>query len=348
MKILITSLLLLLGSILLFLRDDNVDDELIVKETKKEVVVKKLIKKNFERKLKFSGFTEASRIVILKSQVEGKISSKFFEKGKAYKAGAQLILIDPEDKIAKLKEMEALLNQRKKEYEVAENLFNKGFRSEVKLSESRTNFEKALALFEKSQVELNNTKIYVPFDSIVEDSFVELGDYLKKGDPIAKVVDLDPIFITINITEKEINKIKKGQIASIKISENLYQGKVNYVSRTADKLTRNFKVQVELSNKDKTIISGLSSEIQIGTENDSAFFITSSLISLDNKGILGIKVIIDNKVSFLPIEVLSDVGNGYWVKLKKNITEDILIITQGGEYVIDGDLISFKFEENVQ
>ena len=348
MKILIISFLLLISSVLLFLRDDNVDNDLIVKETKKEVVVKKLTKKNFEKKLKFSGFTEASRIVILKSQVEGKISSKFFEKGKAYKAGTQLILIDPEDKIAKLKEMEALLNQRKKEYEVSENLFNKGFRSEVKLSESRTNFEKALALYEKSQVKLNNTKIYVPFDSIVEDSYVELGDYLKKGDPIAKVVDLDPIFITINITEKEIDKIKKGQTASIKISDNLYQGKVNYVSRTSDRLTRNFRVQIKLSNKNNDIISGLSSEIQIGTENDSAFFITSSLISLDNQGILGIKAVIDNKVSFVPIEVLSDVGNGYWIKLKKLITEDILIITQGSEYVIDGDLISFKFEEHVQ
>ena len=348
MKILIISFLLLLSSSLLFLRDDDADNNLIVKETKKEVIVKKLIKRKFEKKLKFSGFTEASRIVILKSQVEGKISSKFFEKGKAYKAGVQLILIDPEDKIAKLKEMEALLNQRKKEYEVAENLFKKGFRSEVKLSESRTNFEKALALYEKSQVKLNNTKIYVPFDSIVEDSYVELGDYLKKGDPIAKVVDLDPIFITINITEKEIDKIKKGQTASIKISEKLYEGKVNYVSRTSDKLTRNFKVQIKLSNTNNDIISGLSSEIEIGTKNESAFFISSSLISLDNNGILGIKVIVNNKVSFIPIDVLSDVGNGYWIKLKKLIAEDILIITQGSEYVIDGDLISFKFEENVQ
>jgi len=348
MKILITSFLLLLTSIYLLFRDDDVDDEIIVKEIKKEVVVKKLVKKRFEKKLKFSGFTEASRIVILKSQVEGKISSKFFEKGKAYKAGSQLILIDPEDKIAKLKEMEALLNQRKKEYEVAENLFKKGFRSEVKLSESRTNFEQALALYEKSQVKLNNTKILVPFDSFVEDSFVELGDYLKKGDSIARVVDLDPIFITINITEKEIDKIKKGQVASIKISDNLYKGKVNYVSRTADKLTRNFKVQVKLSNINNNIISGLSSEIQIGTKNDSAFFISSSLISLDSQGILGIKVILNDRVSFIPIEILSDVGNGYWVKLKKLIAEDILIITQGSEYVSDGDLISFKFEENVQ
>jgi multidrug efflux system membrane fusion protein len=348
MKILIISFFLLLTSVFLFLKDYDVSDELIVEETKKEVVVKKLVKKNFEIKRKFSGFTEASRIVILKSQVEGKISSKFFDKGKAYKAGTQLILIDPEDKIAKLKEMEALLNQRKKEYEVAENLFKKGFRSEVKLSESRTNFEKALALYENSQVKLNNTKIFVPFDSIVEESYVELGDYLKKGDPIAKVVDLDPIFISINVTEKEIDKIKKGEKASVKILDSFYEGEVNYVSRTADKLTRNFKVQIKLSNPNNKIISGLSSEIEIGTKNDSAFFIASSLISLDSQGILGIKIILNDKVSFLPIEVLSDVGTGYWIKLKKLVAQDILIITQGSEYVTDGDLISFKFEEDAQ
>ena len=348
MKILIISFFLLLTSVFLFLKDDDVSDELIVEETKKKVVVKKLEKKNFEIKLKFSGFTEASRIVILKSQVEGKISSKFFDKGKTYKAGTQLILIDPEDKIAKLKEMEALLNQRKKEYEVAEKLFKKGFRSEVKLSESRTNFEKALALYENSQVKLNNTKIFVPFDSIVEESYVELGDYLKKGDPIAKVVDLDPIFISINVTEKEIDKIKKGEKASVKILDSFYEGEVNYVSRTADKLTRNFKVQIKLSNPNNKIISGLSSEIEIGTKNDSAFFIASSLISLDSQGILGIKIILNDKVSFLPIEVLSDVGTGYWIKLKKLIAQDILIITQGSEYVTDGDLISFKFEEDAQ
>ena len=70
--------------------------------------------------------------------------------------------------------MEALLIQRKKEYEVAENLFKKGFRSEIKLSKSRTNFENALALYEKSQVDLNNTKVLIPFDSIIDDSFVLL------------------------------------------------------------------------------------------------------------------------------------------------------------------------------
>ena len=189
-----------------FLKDNEKKEKTYAVETKKTVAVEKIKKKQFSNSIKLSGFTEASRIVTIKSQVEGLVGNKDFSKGIFYKAGKQLIIIDPEDKIAKVKEMEALLNQRKKEYEVAENLFQKGFRSEVKLSESRTNFENALALFEKSQVELNNTKVVMPFDSSVEDSYVELGDYVKKGDPIARVVDLNPIYINLSATEKEIGK----------------------------------------------------------------------------------------------------------------------------------------------
>ncbi len=343
MKIFLVISSLLIISIFFFYKEEaEVSDEIEIKLDKK-VEVKKLQKESFTKTLKFSGFSEASRIVIIKSQVEGKVSSKSFEKGKFYKAGSQLVLIDPEDKIARLKEMEALLNQRKKEYEVAEKLFKKGFRSEVKLSESRTNFENALALYEKSQVELNNTKILIPFDSSIEDSFIELGDYVKKGDKIAKIVDLDPIFVKVNVTENVINNLKLNQTTSIIIANKSYEGLISYISKTSDPLTRNFRVEIKINNKQKQIISGLSSEVRIELSKEDAYFIPSSLISLDDQGKIGIKVVQEKKVLFLTIDIISDTGNGYWVNSnsKKNL-EDYMLITQGHEYVIEGENVVIK------
>ena len=343
MKIFLVISSLLIISIFFFYKEETeVSDEIEIKLDKK-VVVKKLQKESFTKTLKFSGFSEASRIVIIKSQVEGKVSSKSFEKGKFYKAGSQLVLIDPEDKIARLKEMEALLNQRKKEYEVAEKLFKKGFRSEVKLSESRTNFENALALYEKSQVELNNTKILIPFDSTIEDSFIELGDYVKKGDKIAKIVDLDPIFVKVNVTENVINNLKLNQTTSIIIADKSYEGLISYISKTSDPLTRNFRVEIKINNKQKQIISGLSSEVRINLSKEDAYFIPSSLISLDDQGKIGIKVVQEKKVLFLTIDIISDTGNGYWVNSnsKKNL-EDYMLITQGHEYLIEGENVVIK------
>ena len=343
MKIFLVISSLLIISIFFFYKEEaEVSDEIEIKLDKK-VVVKKLQKESFTKTLKFSGFSEASRIVIIKSQVEGKVSSKSFEKGKFYKAGSQLVLIDPEDKIARLKEMEALLNQRKKEYEVAEKLFKKGFRSEVKLSESRTNFENALALYEKSQVEFNNTKILIPFDSTIEDSFIELGDYVKKGDKIAKIVDLDPIFVKVNVTENVINNLKLNQTTSIIIADKSYEGLISYISKTSDPLTRNFRVEIKINNKQKQIISGLSSEARINLSKEDAYFIPSSLISLDDQGKIGIKVVQEKKVLFLTIDIISDTGNGYWVNSnsKKNL-EDYMLITQGHEYVMEGENVVIK------
>ena len=338
MKIFLVISSFLLISFFFLTKDKDEKTKKVEIKLDKNVIVEKLRKESFTKILKFSGFSEASRIVIIKSQVEGKISSKSFEKGKFYKAGSQLVLVDPEDKIAKLKEMEALLNQRKKEYEVAEKLFKKGFRSEVKLSESRTNFENALAKYEKSQVELNNTKILVPFDSTIEDSFVELGDYVKKGDNVAKIVDLNPILVKINVTENDIKNLKLNQSTEVIISNQSFNGLVSYISKTSDPETRNFRIEVQIDNTKKNIISGLSSEVKIKLSKEDAYFIPSSLISLDNEGKIGIKVVKDKKVIFLVIEIISDTGNGYWVdSIEKKNLEDFMLITQGHEYVIEGE-----------
>ena len=340
MKITTLIILFSLGIIFLFFKKEDPIDSIEKIETKKKVEVKIFNKSKFSKKIKLRGFSEASRTVILKAQVDGRISTKQFDKGNFYKAGTQLLLIDPEDKVAKVKEMEALLNQRKKEYEVAESLFKKGFRSEVKLSQSLTNFENALALYEKSQVALNNTKVSMPFDSTIEDSYIELGDYLKKGDSIAKVVDLDPIFISSSANEKEINNIRINQNARVKIGDNFFDGKVNYISKTSDPNTRSFKIQVEVQNKDYKILSGLTSEIQILGPSTEAFFIPSSLVTLNNAGKIGVKIIFDDKVKFIPIQIISDTGDGYWINLKElNKNEFIDIIIQGQDFTVEGEQV---------
>ncbi|MBH43311.1 MAG: hypothetical protein CMP25_00780 [Rickettsiales bacterium] len=309
------------------------------------VLVEKIEVSKFNKKIILRGQTQHSRQVIIKSQVEGKISAINFSKGSNVSAGDIIVLIDPEDKIAKQKEMEALLEQRKKEYEVAEKLFKGGFRSEVKLSESRTNFEKALASFEKSQVALNNTKVMIPFDSFLEDSFVELGDYLKKGDKIVKIVDLDPMFLSAFANESEVMSLKVNQEGfAILNNGEKFKGHINYISSSADTNTRNFKIQLEIKNPKKKILSGLSGEIQVDLAPTNAFFIPASVVTLSQNGDLGIKIIKDNKVKFFKINIISDTGKGFWIKT--NNFNELLLISRGQEFVIEGESVDYEFLVN--
>ncbi len=327
------------------LKDSNKESfEIITTPVKKTVQVMKINTENYSRKLIFRGYTEYSRSVTLKSQIDGKISSIYFKKGVHVKAGKKLLLIDPEDKVAKVKEMEALLDQRKKEYKIAENLFKKGFRSELSLSKARVNFETALAKFEKSQVELNNTEIIIPFDSFLDVSYVELGDYLKKGDQIVKIVDLDPIYFTATVSEKDIGNIYIGQNGTVKLTNgSSNSGVVNYISASSDKQTRKFKIQMEIKNNNSRILSGLTGEVQINLNPDMSFFIPSSIITLNETGELGIKLVENKKVKFQSIKVLSDTGSGYWIENFNNLNE-IDVITMGQEYVLDGEEVNLVYQ----
>ena len=112
----------------------------------------------------------------------------------------------------------------------------------------------------------------MPFASIIDESYVELGDYLKKGDSIVKIVDLDPLHINLTANENEINKIRLNQQAKVTIGENYLTGRINFISKTSDIETRNFEIQVEIQNNNNMIFSGLSSEIEIQLEAISAFY----------------------------------------------------------------------------
>lgn len=308
-----------------------------------KVLVKFLEPQLFSKKLILRGFTESSRSITLKSQVEGKVEGISFYKGSDVVKGEKILTIDPEDKVAILKEMEALLDQRKKEYEIAEKLFSKGFRSELNLSKAKVRYETALAKFEKSKVDLNNTKILIPFDSFIEESFVELGDYVKKGDKVVKIVDLNPILLTSTVSEQNINLLKIGQKGKIKLANGLETyGHLNYISSTSDVKTRKFKVQIEIKNKNNQILSGQTGEVQIKLNPEDSYFIPSSVITLDNNGNLGVKVVKDKKVNFTKITIISDTGDGYWVE--KFGDDNVILITRGQEYVSIGETVEIKFD----
>lgn len=344
-KIFLFLILIFFSFKLVNFKDKNeVNEKNDIKNITQKILVKKIFNEPYSKKIILRGNTESSRTVIIKAQVEGKISSVNFKKGNFVKAGKQIILIDPEDKIAKSKEMEALLDQRKKEYEVAEKLFKKGYRSEVRLSESRTKFENSLALYEKSQVELNNTKILIPFDSFLEESYIELGDYVKKGDKVAKVVDLDPMYLTCSATEKEVINLVKGQAGVAKLSNGEeIEGFINYISSSANKKTRNFIVQLEVKNSEKKILDGISGEIHINLKKQNAFFVPSSVITLNEIGQVGIKIVENKKVRFKKIEILSDTGEGYWIKNDNKDYVDLVIL--GQDYVLDGEIVNPTFSK---
>jgi len=182
-------------------------------------------------------------------------------------------------------------------------------------------------------VELNRTEVKAPFSGYIE-KIVKPGNFLERGQICATIIQLNPITFVAEVPESDINKVNEGQQVVLNlITGETIEGKLTFVSKSASSLTRTFKVEAEIENKNGLIRDGITSEMIIRTSKIKAHKITPSVLMLNDKGILGIKVIRDLEiVKFLPVTILEDSEDGIWVT---GIPNQIQLITQGQGFVED-------------
>ena len=180
-------------------------------------------------------------------------------------------------------------------------------------------------------VELNRTEVKAPFSGYIE-KIVKPGNFLERGQICATIIQLNPITFVAEVPESDINKVNEGQQVVLNlITDETIEGKLTFVSKSASSLTRTFKVEAEIENKNGLIRDGITSEMIIKTSKIKAHKITPSVLMLNDKGILGIKVIRDLEiVKFLPVTILEDSEDGIWVT---DIPNQIQLITQGQGFV---------------
>ena len=184
-------------------------------------------------------------------------------------------------------------------------------------------------------------KVNAPFDGYLETFSVKEGDYLNIGAVCATIIDPDPMRLVAEVSEKEISLVKVGAKAFAKLITGKRIGViVSFVSTSANKGTRTFRVEIEVENSDRSIRDGVSVEIVILGSEILAHKISPSILMLGDAGELGIRTVSEtNQVEFNPIQILEDTIEGIWIS---GLPEQTRIITIGQEYVFQGQTVNVK------
>ena len=184
-------------------------------------------------------------------------------------------------------------------------------------------------------------KVKAPFDGYLETFSVKEGDYLNTGAVCATIIDPDPMRLIGEVSEKEINFVKVGAKAVAElISGKKVEGVVSFVSTSANKGTRTFRVEIDVKNSDRSIRDGVSAQIAIEGDTILAHKISPSILMLGEAGELGIRTVNeDDQVEFKKIDILEDSMEGIWIT---GLPKNTRIITVGQEYVFQGQTVNVK------
>jgi len=77
--------------------------------------------------------------------------------------------------------------------------------------------QRAISALAQAELNLKYTKIYAPVTGVLSKRSVEPGQVLQAGQPLFSIVNLDDIWTTANFKETQLENMKVGQKAKIKV-----------------------------------------------------------------------------------------------------------------------------------
>ncbi len=290
------------------------------------------------KSLALTGQTEPSRRATLKAETAGRIVAVEADKGASVKEGDVIARLAMNDRQSRLDEARALVKQRQIEYDAAQSLSSKGFQTQIRLAETRSLLEAAQAQLRRIELDIEYTAVRAPFDGVLQDRVAELGDYVGIGDPVAVVVDLDPVLAVAQLSEREAAAVRRNNDGRARlVTGEVVDGRVRYVSVVGSAGTRTFRVELELENAGNRIPAGLTAEISLPIESVAAHRLSPAALTLNDAGIVGVKTVDENDiVRFHAAELVGAGPDGVWIG---GLPHQVTIITIGQEFVLPGQAV---------
>ncbi|MEL6532051.1 MAG: efflux RND transporter periplasmic adaptor subunit [Pseudomonadota bacterium] len=269
--------------------------------------------------------------------------------------------------IARQDEAEAALTAAQIDANAASRLSESGFASETRaattaaslraaeaairsaaagVEAASSGIESAEAGVTRAEEEISRLEIVAPFAGLLETDTAEIGSLLQPGVPCATIIELDPMKLVGFVPESQVDRLELGRGARAVLSSGReITGDVTFLSRSADPQTRTFRVEVTVDNADLSIRDGQTADIFLATAGEPAHLLPGSAMTLNDDGQLGMRIVEDGIVAFVPIRVLRDTQNGVVVT---GLPEEADVIVVGQEFVTQGVPVRVSYQELTQ
>jgi membrane fusion protein (multidrug efflux system) len=210
------------------------------------------------------GETEAWQDVRLAADKDGQVEWIGPHEGQEVIKGQLLAKIDASALKAALDHAEASFNLADKIYQRRKLLFEKEVIAQEELDKSEAERAFALSNLKQVRTEYERGFVHAPINGIVNQFYVDAGEFVGRGAPIADVVDMDKLKINVNVPELDVRYLQAGQQVLVTVDafpDKQLPGTIDFVAYKADQATKTFDVRVEIDNTDHTIRPGMVARV---------------------------------------------------------------------------------------
>ncbi|MFI4998407.1 MAG: efflux RND transporter periplasmic adaptor subunit [Reyranellales bacterium] len=280
--------------------------------------------------LEQTGNTQAFNTVDLVARVEGFLTKINYQDGAYAKKGDLLFQIDPTTYVTKVKQAEAELAsskaqllQAQAEFYRQETLLRQNVTAQNTYDQAKAKRDSAAASVDNqvanltvAQANLDYTMVAAPFDGIVTRHLISVGELVgaTSATQLASIVQLDPIYVSFNMSEQDILKVRSNlaerrltleQLAQVPLEVGLmneegypHKGNLNYVAPEVDTSTGTVLVRGLFKNPNRDLLPGFFVRVRVptGLGQKSALLVPNRVLAEDQAGSYLLVVNKDNVV----------------------------------------------------
>ena len=223
-------------------------------------------KQSFEHQIEIQANIKTRQNVLIYPEFAGRLIALKVVEGQNVKKGNLLALIDDAGLTDQLDQKILQLNLAKTTFERTQRLWDQKIGSEMMYLEAKTKYKAAQKQVSQIKQQLAKTKIYAPFNGVIDEIQARLGSNLIPGiTPVLRIVNLNTMFAESDVPENYLSNITKGSKAKVTIPA-LNQIQNTEIHQTGNFITpsnRTFRVEARLENPEGLIKPNLNARISV-------------------------------------------------------------------------------------
>ncbi len=283
------------------------------------------------------GSLRSNESVVIQPEITGRVSEISFNEGEAVVKGATLIRLDDSVHRAELQQAEAQLALSKANFERSSDLFKRGNTSARSRDEALAQMRVAEANAALARALLAKTHIIAPFDGVLGLRQISPGDYVKPGDKVVNIENIDPVKVDFRIPELHAAILKVGQEIMVMLDPlpgKSFRGSVYAIDPLIDPNGRAVVLRATVVNDQGQLRPGMFARVNLELDRrDDAIMLPETAIFP-----MGVKRFVFKAVEGKAVrtEVVTGMRRAGKVEIIHGVTLEDMIVLEGHLKLQDG------------
>ncbi|MFH1679997.1 MAG: efflux RND transporter periplasmic adaptor subunit [Candidatus Eisenbacteria bacterium] len=230
------------------------------------VKVSAVERRSFNDFFNLIGTARADREATLVFEVGGVVEEIFADQGAMVRGGERIARLNDDLLRASLNEAKAARDLAVELHERSAALEQEGGISDFELSSLEREREMGEARYGSVKAQHDRTVLRAPFTGIVDTRYLDVGDYASPMSHFVRFLDLRSMRVLVPLPEIYLAKVEPGGQAVVSADpypDRAFEGKVTFVSREVDRVTRTVTVEVRVPNEEALLRPGMTLRVRL-------------------------------------------------------------------------------------